>query len=99
MCVYALNCKVYCFHTYIHSVEVVFDDQCDVIWTLPEGVETIPLFQTTSFNIDGECLDLIGGVQGRTFHFQVRERERERDGCHKKSLYGNVLCRLSAVIL
>ena len=55
----------------IHSVEVVFDDQCDVIWTLPEGVETIPLFQTTSFNIDGECLDLIGGVQGRTFHFQV----------------------------
>ena len=58
----------------------MFDDQCDVTWTLPEGVETIPLFQTTSFNIDGECLDLIGGVQGRTFHFQVREsyhRERE----------------------
>ena len=61
------------------SVEVVFDDQCDVIWTLPEGVDMIPLFQTTSFNIDGECLDLIGGVQGRTFHFQVRERERERE--------------------
>ena len=56
---------------YTCSVEVIFDDQCDVIWMLPKGVETIPLFQTTSFNIDGESLDLIGGVQGRTFHFQV----------------------------
>ena len=65
-----------CVCIVICSVEVVFDDQCDVTWTLPEGVETIPLFQTTSFNIDGECLDLIGGVQGRTFHFQVREGER-----------------------
>ena len=64
---------------FVCSVEVVFDDQCDVMWTLPEGVETIPLFQTTSFNIDGECLDLIGGIQGRTFHFQVRERERKRN--------------------
>ena len=73
--VYVLNCKSGLF-PHACSVEVIFDDQCDVIWTLPEGVETIPLFQTTSFNIDGECLDLIGGVQGRTFHFQVRERER-----------------------
>ena len=54
------------------SVEVVFDDQCDVLWSLPKYVEPIPLFQTTSFNIDGDSLDLIGGVQGRTFHFQVR---------------------------
>ena len=52
-------------------VEVMFDDQCDVLWTLPKGVEPIPLFQTTSYNIDGDCLDLIGGVHGRTFHFQV----------------------------
>ena len=56
---------------YIYSVEVVFDDQCDVIWSLPKGVEPIPLFQTTSYNIDGDSLDLIGGVHGRTFHFQV----------------------------
>lgn len=49
----------------------MFDDQCDVVWTLPDGVEPIPLFQTTSFNIDSDCLDLIGGVHGRTFHFQV----------------------------
>ena len=56
---------------FFHSVEVVFDDQCDVVWTLPKGVEPIPLFQTTSFNIDGDSLDLIGGVHGRTFHFQV----------------------------
>ena len=73
------------------SVEVVFDDQCDVMWTLPEGVETIPLFQTTSFNIDGECLDLIGGIQGRTFHFQVRERERKRNR-ERERLRESLLC-------
>lgn len=66
------RCVVFTAHPVLTcSVEIVFDDQCDVVWTLPEGVDTIPLFQTTSFNIDGESLDLIGGVQGRTFHFQV----------------------------
>ena len=68
------NPLTYLSLSHSHSVEVVFDDQCDVAWSLPKGVEPIPLFQTTSFNIDGDSLDLIGGVHGRTFHFQVLDK-------------------------
>lgn len=53
------------------SVEVLFDDQCDITWYIPKGVEPLPLFQTTSFNIERESLDLIGGEDGKTFRFLV----------------------------
>ena len=54
-----------------YRVEVTFDDQCDITWFLPEGVESLPLFQTTSFNIERDSVDLIGGEDGRTFRFLV----------------------------
>ena len=51
------------------------DNQCDVTWTLKKGVELIPLFQTTSFNIEKEILDLFGGIEGRMFTFEVKREE------------------------
>ena len=53
------------------SVEVGFDEQCDITWYIPKGVESIPLFQTTSFNIERDSMDLIGGEDGKTFRFLV----------------------------
>ena len=50
---------------------MVFDDQCDVTWEVPSGVEPILLYQTTSYNIEKDSLDLIGGSDGRTFNFCV----------------------------
>ena len=50
----------------------MFDDQCDITWYVPKGVDPIPLFQTTSFNIERELMDLIGGEDGKTFKFLVR---------------------------
>lgn len=62
--------------TYIlYSVEVTFDEQCDITWVVPQGVELIPLFLTTSFNIERDLMDLIGGEDGKTFRFLVSERK------------------------
>ena len=58
-----------------YRVEVSLDNQCDVTWTLKKGVEVIPLFQTTSFNIEKEILDLFGGIEGRMFTFEVKREE------------------------
>ena len=75
-----------------------FDNQCDLTWTLKKEVELIPLFQTTSFNIEKDALDLFGGVEGRMFTFEVK-RVREVKVCcpytpaHTHTLY--LSCRLN----
>ncbi len=55
------------------SVEVMFDDQCDITWYIPKTVDPITLFFTTSFNIERDSMDLIGGEDGKTFRFLVSE--------------------------
>lgn len=55
------------------GVEVGFDEQCDVTWYIPKGVEPIPLYHTTSFNIEREIMDLIGGEDGKTFRFLIEK--------------------------
>lgn len=47
------------------------DEQCDVVWHLPHGVEPISLFQTTSFYIDRDSIDFMGGPDGKQFTFEV----------------------------
>ena len=50
---------------------MTFDDQCDITWSLPKGMEPIPLFLATSFSVDEDSIDMIGGEDGRTFRFLV----------------------------
>jgi len=37
-------------------------------------MERIPLFMTTSFGIDKDTIDMIGGEDGRTFRFEVSSK-------------------------
>ena len=60
-------------------MEVTFDDQCDVTWHLPEGMERIPLFMTTSFGIDKDTIDMLGGEDGKTFRFVVSSKSCTTD--------------------
>ena len=56
---------------YFHSVEVILDDQCEVTWIIPTGVEPNPLLQTTGFLIDQGHIDIVGGPDGKEFSFEV----------------------------
>ena len=47
------------------------DEQCDVVWHIPHGVEPISLFHTTSFYVDRDSIDLMGGPDGKQFTFEV----------------------------
>ena len=53
------------------SVELVLDDQCEVVWCLPRGVDPLPLFLTSSFAVDKDEIGFIGGPDGKTFTFEV----------------------------
>ena len=46
------------------------DDQCDITWVVPKGVEPTPLFQTSSFFVEKDTIDFIG-EQYRVFTFDV----------------------------
>ena len=55
------------------SVELVMDDQCDITWVVPKGVEPTPLFQTSSFFMEKDTIDFIG-EQYKVFTFSVEVR-------------------------
>lgn len=53
------------------SVEFTLDQYYDVTWHLPVGMEVIPLFRTTCFDVDGDELELMGSPDGRIFLLDV----------------------------
>lgn len=51
---------------------MILDDQCDITWVVPAGVQPNPLLETTSFAVDRGDIDLIGGPGGKEFRFLVQ---------------------------
>lgn len=49
------------------------DDQCDITWVVPKGVEPIPLFQTSTFFAEKDTIHFVGEqCEHFTFDIQVR---------------------------
>ena len=57
---------------FLFRVEFTLDDQYDITWHLPPKMEHLPLFQTSSFDIVNMELELMGGVDGKSYVFEVR---------------------------
>ena len=55
----------------LYRVELILDDQSEVVWCLPRGVDPLPLFLTSSFAIDKDEIGFIGGPDGKMFTFEV----------------------------
>ena len=55
----------------LYRVELILDDQSEVMWCLPRGMDPLPLFLTSSFAIDKDEIGFIGGPDGKMFTFEV----------------------------
>lgn len=86
------------------SVEFVLDEQCEVAWHLPaEGVEPLPIFQTSSFMVDKErqVIELLGTADGQSFSFDILHEEGGELllGASSEGLMGGLFIRIRKVVI